>query len=154
MKNNLLTALAICLATTFVFAQKITNKDLQGHWAMVAFSAQGVQYELATSELTVPAEMKAQIDAQTMEGIKGGMKQAAEQFKGAYADFDGAFIKMGMAASSETNVYKLTEKDGKQYLTLKLEDGNTQEMPVVFKDKRLYITVEPGQNFNMIFTKA
>lgn len=154
MKKNLFLALALCLATTFAFAQKITNKDLQGHWNMVAFSAQGVQYEFASGQVEIPAEMKSQVDAQTLESIKGGMKQAADQFKGAYADFDGASIKMGMATSSETNLYTLTEKDGAQYLTLKQKDGSTREMPVVFKDKKLYITVEPAQSFNMIFTKG
>lgn len=153
MKKNLL-MLALCFTATFAFAQKITNKDLQGHWNMVSFSTQGVQYEIATGQVDIPADMKAQVDAQTLESIKGGMKQAAEQFKGAYADFDGASIKMGMAASSETNLYTLTEKEGKQYLTLKQKDGSTREMPVVYKDKRLYITVEPAQSFNMIFTKG
>lgn len=154
MKNNLFIALAFCLATTFAFAQKITGKDLQGHWNIVAFSASGIQYELATDKLTLSDEMKAFINEDAMEGMKEGMKQAAAQLEGGFADLDATTIKMGMAGSSETNAYTLTEKEGKQYLTLKLEDGTTQEMPVAILDKRLHVTVDPAQNFSMIFTKG
>lgn len=154
MKNNFFIALAFCLATTFAFAQKIAGKDLQGHWNIVAFSAAGVQYELATDKLTVSDDMKAFINEEAMAGMKEGLKQAALQLEGGFADFDATTIKMGVAGSSETNAYTLAEKDGKQYLTLKLEDGTTQEMPVAILDKKLHITVDSTQNFSMIFTKG
>lgn len=150
MKNNLFIALAFCLATTFAFAQKITGKDLQGTLEHCSLSASGIQYELATDKLTLSDEMKAFINEDAMQG----MKQAAAQLEGGFTDLDATTIKMGMAGSSETNVYTLTEKEGKQYLTLKLEDGTTQEMPVVLLDKKLHITVDRTQNFSMIFTKG
>lgn len=154
MRKNVLIALAFCLATTFAFAQKIVNKDLQGHWSIAAFGASGIQYEMATGDVVVPAEMKSQMNAEAMAGMNEGLKMAAEQLKGGFVDFEGAFMKMGVSGSSETNAYTLTEKNGQQYITLKLQDGNTQDLPVLYKDKRLHVTVDPSQGFSMIFTKG
>ncbi|MCW4470540.1 hypothetical protein OGH69_16335 [Flavobacterium sp. MFBS3-15] len=154
MKHNFFIAMAFCLATTFAFAQKISSKDIQGHWKIAAFSASGIQYELATQQIVLSEEMKALVNEEAMEGMKAGMQEAAGQFDGGFVDFDATTMKMGMAGTSETNGYSLTEKDGKQYLSLKMEDGSIQEMPVVYQDKRLHVMVDTTQNFSMIFTKG
>jgi hypothetical protein len=151
--KNLFLALATLFVTSAALAQKITNKDLQGHWNIAAFSASGISYDLKTEEVTLSPEMQAQAGPEAMPAIKEGMKQNAAQFNGAFVDFDGAFMKMAMAGGSETNVYSLTEKDGKQFITVKSKDGIPYDMPVALKDKKLYITVDPVQRVDMVFAR-
>ncbi len=151
--KNLFLALAALFVTSAAFAQKITNKDLQGHWNIAAFSASGISYDLKTEAITLSPEMQAQAGPEALPAIKESMKQNAAQFNGAFVDFDGAFMKMAMAGGSETNVFSLTEKDGKQFLTVKGDDGISYDMPVALKDKKLFITIDPVQRIDMVYTR-
>jgi hypothetical protein len=154
MKNVLYLCLAVCLCTTLAFAQKVTNKELQGNWKMTGFNTQGIGLDLKTQEVTISPELQAQLTPEAITGIKEGMKQAIEPLSASYVNFKGNTMKLAVGPEAETGDFTLTEKDGKQSLALKNADGTTTDLPVMMKDKLLYLTLsDKGQTADFIFRK-
>ena len=154
MKKLLYLCLAACLCTTLAFAQKLTNKELQGNWKMTGFTSQGIALDFKTQEVTISPEMQAQLSPEAITGIKEGMKQAVGPLSASYLIFKGGTMKLAVGPEAETGDFTLTEKDGKQMLAFKKPDGSTTDLPVVMKDKQLYLTLsDQGQTADFIFRK-
>ena len=155
MKKLIYLCLAACICTTLAFAQKVTNKDLQGNWKMTAFNAQGIGLDLKTQEVTISPEMQAQLSPEAITGIKEGMKQAVGPLSSSYVNFSGTNVTMAIGSpDAQANAFTLNEKEGKQSITVKNADGTTMDIPVVMKDKKLYMTLtDGGQQADFIFMK-
>lgn len=154
MKKIIYLCLAAFLFSTIAFAQTIKAKELEGSWKMTGFSTQGIGFDLQTQEVTVSPEMKAQLSPEAMAGIKEGMKQAVEPMKSSYVNFTGNNIKLVVGPETETGSFTLAEKSGKQVITVKNADGTTEDIPLVYKDKKLYMSLgDEGQKAEFIFMK-
>ena len=154
MKKILYFCLAACLFTTMAFAQKITARELEGNWKMTGFSTQGIGFDLQTQEVIVSPEMKAQLSPEAMTGLKEGMKQAVEPMKASYVNFTGNNLKLVVGPETENGTFTLAEKNGKQVLVVKNADGTSDEVPIAYKDKKLYMTMgDEGQKADFIFMK-
>lgn len=155
MKKVFLFCMAMCLATTLAFAQKITNKDLQGNWKLAAFDASGIRLDLKTQDVTISPDLAAQLTPEAVTGIKEGMKQAVAPLSTSFVNFTGTNnVSLSIAGDTQAGTYTLAEKDGKQHLAVKKADGTTAELPVAMKDKQLYVTLsQQGQQADFIFGK-
>lgn len=134
--------------------QKITVKELEGTWKMTGFVTQGIGFDLHSQEVILSPEMKAQLNEETIAGIKESMKQAVEPMKGSYVTFTGNTLKLVVGPESEGGSFTMTEKDGKQILKVKGADGTVDDVPIVYKDKKLYMSLgDEGQTADFIFMK-
>lgn len=154
MKKIIYLCLAACLFSTLAFAQKITAKELEGTWKITGFSTQGIGFDLQTQEVTLTPDMKAQLSPESVAGIKEGMKQAVEQIKSSYVSFTGNNMKLVVGPETESGTFTLAEKNGAQVLAVKNTDGTTHDVPVLYKDKKLYMSLgDKGEEAEFIFMK-
>ena len=135
MKKLIYACLALCLFTTIASAQKITQKDLQGNWTLLGFESGPIYFDLVKKDIIVPAELKGQIppdaDAQ--------MRAALPMLDGSYLEVKDNNLTMTLGPDGESGTFVLTEKDGKQIMTITFEDKTSDESEIFMKDKQLHL---------------
>lgn len=135
------------------FAQKITEKDLNGKWNIVAISKEGARVDFETGKVTVTEEWKKNNPDKTVEEmeekLKGGdlgmLSAIAFVFK------DGVMsLEMG-GESMEEGPLTLVEEDGKTYMADGVMGGDRTALSM--KDGRLVLDMS-GQGMTMELKKA
>jgi hypothetical protein len=123
------------LFTTIASAQKITNKDLQGNWTLLGFESGPIYFDLVKKDIVVPAELKAQIPPEA----DAQMRAALPMLEGSYMEVKDNKITMTLGPDGEDGTFVLTEKDGKQIMTITFEDTTTDDSEIFMKDKQLHL---------------
>lgn len=153
MKKLLYLSFAFCLLSTIAFAQKITEKDLQGKWKLASFTAQGITFDIEKGVVTISEEAKAGLPPEAMAQLKDNMDAALEPFKQAFVLFEGNKVKQTMGMDSNEGTFTVIEKDKQQYIHATYSDI-TDDAAVLIKDKRLHLTITgDGDDAQMIYTK-
>jgi hypothetical protein len=153
MKKLMFMCIGVCLFTTMAFAQKLTQKDLQGTWKMTAFSSEGISVDVTTEKFTLSKELEAQATPEIKQQIELGILQAMEALKESYAYFDGNNLRQTMGPQEQKGTYTLKEADGKQLLTIALPDGTSEEIVIAMKDKHLYMVQGGADGAEFVYIK-
>lgn len=129
----------LCMATTTASAQKITQKDLQGAWKMIAFSADGIHVDVPTEKITLSPELESQLTPDMKQEIELGILEAMESLKTSFAYFEGNNVRQAMGTEEQKGTYTLKDIEGQQLLTATLADGTMQELGISIKGNTLYL---------------
>ncbi len=135
-------------------AQKLTEKDLQGHWNLMVFDISGIILDIKNDKVTLSDEVKGDIDEETAAAITEGMAGTLEVFKGAYIDFSGKNATVFLDGE-EKGTFVVTQKDSKNYVIITYtEDGTEDEYEVSVKGKELHVFAEEeGKPMEFIYEK-
>lgn len=149
MKKLFYLSFAFCLLSTLAFAQKITEKDLQGKWKLTYFTADGITFDVEKDLLTISDEAKETIPPNAIAQLK----ESLEPFKEAFAIFEGNKVTQTMSTESNTGTFTIVEKDKQQYLRATY-NGVADDAGVAIKDKKLHLTITgDGDDAVMIYSK-
>lgn len=146
MKKLIYACLAVLFFTTLVNAQKVAQKDLQGTWKMISFTAGGLNVDIPTEKITLSPEMEAQMTPEVKQQMQDGMKQAMEIFKSSFAYVEGNSLRQTMGGQEQKGSFTMKEQDGKQYLVLTTEGGTTEDILVTITDKKLHLSQGQGND--------
>jgi len=134
------------------FAQKLTQKDLQGTWKLTSFSSEGISVDVATEKFTLSKDLEAQLTPEMKQGIELGILQIMEALKESYAYFDGNNLRQTMGPQEHKGTFTMKETDGKQFLVVALPDGTSDEMEIIMKGKLLHM-VQGGADGEYVYIK-
>ncbi|MES2486925.1 MAG: hypothetical protein V4581_13395 [Bacteroidota bacterium] len=154
MKKHFYLVMAFCLMAAGANAQKLTEKDLQGHWNLMVFDISGIILDIKNDKVTLSDEVKGDIDEETAAAITEGMAGTLEVFKGAYIDFSGKNATVFLDGE-EKGTFVVTQKDSKNYVIITYtEDGTEDEYEVSVKGKELHVFAEEeGKPMEFIYEK-
>gem|GEM_PF-1756549 len=153
MKKILYLFTACCIAT-LAQAQTLTEKDLQGNWAIHSFHASGIIVDAVTGEVSFSDEIKSQLTPELEQQIKGQMAGASEALKGGTINIDGNNLTRTISGTSKKGTYALKETDGKQSIVITYDDGTSNEVGIAKVDNMLSVTAaQNGQQAEFRYTK-
>lgn len=152
--KNIICLFTLCFIGAMAQAQSLTEKDLQGTWAIHSFYVSGITIDVATGDVTFSDELKTQMTPEIQEQVKGQMAGASTALKGGTIVVNGKDLTRTIAGTSKKGTYAFKEADGKQYLTITYEDGTTSEVGVAKKDNLLHISAQQnGQEAEFRYMK-
>ena len=152
--KNIICLFTLCFIGAMAQAQSLTDKDLQGTWAIHSFYVSGITIDVATGDVTFSDELKTQMTPEIQEQVKGQMAGASNALKGGTIVVNGKDLTRTIAGTSKKGTYAFKEADGKQYLTITYEDGTTSEVGVAKKDNLLHISAQQnGQEAEFRYMK-
>ncbi|MFL9838680.1 hypothetical protein ABS768_14305 [Flavobacterium sp. ST-75] len=154
MKNLIYLCLAFCMATTVGFAQKITDKDLQGTWNLVALdalSSQGIYLDLANNDVKFSEEVQAQAPAEALAQAKESMAPTIDMLKQMKMIVNGNEIKQSVPGDEQTGIYSIVNEGEMQKLKIIYADGTDDNVEFYMKDKKLHVNL--GEDGLFIYAK-
>jgi hypothetical protein len=153
--KKLIYLFAVYCISISAFAQKITDKDLQGSWKLTGFNQNGITLDVTTGAVAVSEEMKAQLSPEMMSQIDESVKQVLEPLRASSVNITGNNIIQNMGGQERNGTYTLKESDGRLVMITAWSDKTTSETTVWIKDKQLYIfKYEQGQSAEFVFNKV
>lgn len=131
MKKSFLIICALfCFAASW--AQKVTQKDLQGKWKLISYSIPNATLNVETGEVTLAVVNDATVSLKTdMEGF-------AEDLKATYIEIEGNNFYQIVLDSVKNGPFTLGEKDGMQSINAIFDDGTQEQLPFELKDGKLH----------------
>ncbi|MEE1899201.1 hypothetical protein V1389_12680 [Flavobacterium rakeshii] len=150
MKNLIYLCLAFCMATTAGFAQKLTDKDLQGTWSLVALdvlSSQGIYLDLVNNDIKFSEELQSQATPEVIAQAKESMTSTVDLFKQMKMIINGNEIKQSVPGDEQTGIYSIVNEGEKQILKIIFEDGTDDYAEFYIKDKKLHVNLGPDGLF-------
>jgi hypothetical protein len=153
MKKLLFLCLA-CLISSLSQAQQLTEKDFQGNWKLKEYVASGATLDVATGQVTASKELAENAHAVVVEQIVSSLKQAAEPLRTAYFTVNGNNVSQSMMDQLQVGTYTLGEKNGRQVMMARFDDGSTADIYVAIIDNQLHIAkIRSGQVSEFIYTR-
>lgn len=154
MRKLLYLFVAVCISAT-ASAQKLTEKDLQGSWNLAAVEASGMVIDVAKEKVTLPPETEAMLTEEQKAEMNAGMAQAMEMFRESHAKFEGKNFTQNMGPEEiGKGTYTITQKDGKNIMTLTEAIGTPKEITISITDKKLRMeATEGGAVVAFVYTK-
>ncbi len=135
------------------FAQKITAKDLEGKWNIVAISKEGARVDFETGKVTVTEEWKKNNPDKTVEQMEEKLKGGDLSMLAAitFGFKEGVMsIEMGGQSMQEGPI-TLLEENGKTYMADGVMGGDRPALSM--KDGRLIMDMS-GQGMAMELKKS
>ena len=129
-KSFLIICTLFCFAASW--AQKVTQKDLQGKWKLISYSIPNATLNVETGEVTLTVVNDATASLKTdMEGF-------AEDLKATYIEIEGNNFYQIVIDSVKNGPFTLGEKDGMQSINAVFDDGTQEQLPFELKDGKLH----------------
>jgi hypothetical protein len=143
-----------CNFTITAFAQKLTQKDIQGTWKLAGFSVEGIYLDVAKEDVTFSKELEAKYPEVAREQIKLGMLENIEGFQSARTYIEGNNIRQTMGGEEDKGTFTITTKGADQFIAISNPEGATDEVKSFFKDKQLHmIQKDEEQEVEFIYIK-
>lgn len=123
------------------FAQKITEKDLNGKWSIVAITKEGARVDFETGKITVTEEWKKNNPDKSVEEFEEKLKGDDLSMLAAivFGFSDGLMsVEMGGQTMQEGAI-SIEEENGKTYMNGGVMGGDRPEISM--KDGRLILDV-------------
>src|SRR5690606_7411687 len=154
MKNLIYLCLAFCMATTVGFAQKLTDKNLQGTWNLVALdalSSQGIYLDLTNDDVKFSEEVEAQAPPETLTQAKANLAPTIAMLKQMKMIINGNEIKQSVPGDEQTGIYSIVNEGEMQKLKIIYADGTDDNVEFYMKDKKLHVNL--GEDGLFIYAK-
>ncbi|RYJ42074.1 hypothetical protein [Flavobacterium beibuense] len=145
MKKLIYLCLAFCMTTTISFAQKLTDKDLQGTWNVVALDlleTEGIYFDLIKGDVEFSEAIKSQTPAEALEQAKVSIAPTITMLKEMKMIITGNNIQQYIPGEEVTGVYTLVNENEKQKLKIIYSDDTEDFVEVYMKEGKLYIDLE------------
>lgn len=131
--------LITCLLTSIAFAQKITDKDLQGTWKLAAFSTEGIYMDMISGTVTLSEELKAELTPNLLKQLNENLKQAIEVLKSSNTNFSGNTIKQNRKGDEKSGTFIIKDINNKQQILITFNDSSSSTHEIAIKDEKLYL---------------
>ena len=139
------------VALTASAQQKATEKDLQGKWKMVSFTADDVSIDITAGKYTLSPEMSKNLTAEQKEEMDLSMQMGIEMLKEAYATFEGSAFSQVIGPQSQKG--NLIMKNGSPFVSF-TDNGELVELAAAIIDKKLHLTkTSAEENIHLIYVK-
>ncbi|MCO6148279.1 hypothetical protein [Flavobacterium sp. NRK1] len=138
MKKLMLTIIT-CMIFMTAWAQKFTEKDLQGKWKLVTYSTVNASLDIATGKATVTETGKS-LGSAMEPRIKADIEVYAENLKIAYLEIEGNNFMQVLFDIVKAGPFTIKDKDNYQVLDAKFDDGTKGLIAFTIKDEKLYLT--------------
>ncbi len=133
------------MTTAISFAQKLTDKNLQGTWNVVAvdlLETEGIYLDLIKEDVVFSEEVKSQAPAETLEQAKASMAPTITMLKEMKMIITGNNVQQFIPGEEVNGVYTLVNENNKQMLKITYSDDTEDFVEVYMKEDKLYIDLE------------
>ncbi len=111
--KNIIAIVAICLISIGVNAQKITEKDLLGHWDIVSLDISGNYMDFRNDTVSMSTKFLNDNPSMTRDQWEIHFKSTLIVFKTSYVDFAvGKVLTMSLAGNNKQSNYDIIEEGG------------------------------------------
>ena len=133
------------MTTAISFAQKLTDKNLQGTWNVVAvdlLETEGIYLDLIKEDVVFSEEVKSQAPAETLEQAKASMAPTITMLKEMKMIITGNNVQQFIPGEEVSGVYTLVNENNKQMLKITYSDDTEDFVEAYMKEGKLYIDLE------------
>lgn len=143
MKNLLLSAFLFVTISPLwaqATAQVFTEKDFQGKWKLVTYSANNVSLDVASGQATVDEVYAKTIQPEVAASLKQDMETNAANYVDDYLEVTGKKFVMFVDDKTQKGSYKISrDKKNNPVVTATFKDTSKSTVPIIFKDGRMVI---------------
>lgn len=143
MKNLLLSVFLFVIVSPLwaqATAEIYTEKDLQGKWKLVSFSANNVTLDVESGVATVDEVYEKTIKPELAATLKQDMEINAADYKDDYLDVTGKKFVMYVNNKTQKGSFKINrDKKNNQVITATFKDTSKSTVPLLFKNGRMII---------------
>lgn len=120
------------------WAQKATEKELQGNWKLVTYVVEGASLDIQTGKVTL-GKAESQLQAALGVKLKSDMEAYAEGLRQSSLEISGNNFNQVVVDIVRNGPFVITEKNGQQFISAKFDDGSSDNIPFKFVDGKLYL---------------
>lgn len=142
MKKSILILSALFFLAP-LWAQKATLKDLQGKWKLIIYNVQGASLNVVTGKAVVTDNTGPLMAAMSGKLISD-MEMYTEGLRMSTLEIEGNNFSQVIVDFMRNGPFTIIEKDGRQFISGKFDDGTTDEIPFKIVDGNLYLSSLKG----------
>lgn len=121
-------------------AEIFTEKDLQGKWKLVTYSANNTSLDVESGRVTVDEVYEKTIKPEVAASLKENMEKEAANYKDDYLEVTGKKFSMFVNNKTQKGSFKITrDKKNNQVITATFKDSSMSTVPLLFKDGKMII---------------
>lgn len=130
-----------CIACLFFFAsalwaQKATEKDLQGNWKLVTYEVTGASLDVESGKVTL-TDTKNPLLAPLGNKLTTDMQGYAQGLRMSTLEIVGNNFNQTIIDNVRNGAFTIAEKNGEQVIIAKFDNGHSDEIPFKFIDGKL-----------------
>lgn len=137
MKNLLLIVFTFFLSIT-LWAQKATEKDLQGNWKLITYEVNGASLDVDSGKVTLTQNDNPLMAAMSNKLI-ADMEGYAEGLRMSSLEITGNTFNQVIIDNVRNGEFTISEKDGAQVINAKFDNGKKDEIPFKIIEGKLYL---------------
>ena len=121
-----------------LWAQKATEKDLQGNWKLITYEVNGASLDVESGKVTLTQTDNALMAAMSNK-LTSDMERYAEGLKTSTLEITGNTFYQVVIDNVRNGEFTLSEKNGTQVMNAKFDNGKNDEIPFKIIDGKLYL---------------
>jgi len=130
--------LSMFIFVTSAWAQKLTEKDLQGNWKLIKYEVGGISLDIPTGKATMEKTSDPLAAAMGMQMI-GEMEGYTESLSMATLEIKGNNFSQLISSHMRNGPFTIIEKDGQQFISATFDNGSSDQIPFSIIDGNLYL---------------
>jgi hypothetical protein len=150
MKSFFLTLTAFLFMLP-LWAQKATEKDLQGNWRLITYAVQGASLDVQSGQVTLDKPDSTLMAAMTVN-LKADMEAYAEGLRQSSLEIVGNNFNQVIVDFVRNGPFTLGEKNGHQVITAHFDNGTSDDVPFEIVNGKLHLSNSQG-NKRYIYEK-
>ena len=129
----------LCFAASW--AQKVTEKELQGKWKLISYTVTNATLDVETGKVTVvnPNDTSA--------SLKKDLEGFADDLKTAYIEIQGNNFYQIITDAVKNGPFTLDEKNGIQSINAAFDDGTNEQLPFIMKEGNLHFKLRHNKTY-------
>jgi hypothetical protein len=122
-----------------LWAQKLTEKDLQGNWKLITYAVSGASLDVETGKVTLSEADGSPLMAAMGIKLKTDMEAYAEGLRVSSLEIIGNTFNQVIVDIARNGSFTITEKGDQQFIAAKFDDGSSDNIPFKIIDGKLYL---------------
>jgi hypothetical protein len=139
MTKNFLFTFCLFLLMAPLWAQKATEKDLQGNWKLITYAVSGASLDVETGKVTLNEGDGSPLMAAMGIKLKTDMEAYAEGLRVSSLEITGNNFYQVIVDFARNGSFTITEKNDQQFISAKFDDGSGDDIPFKIIDGKLYL---------------
>jgi Ni,Fe-hydrogenase I small subunit len=142
--KKLLLSIFLFVSISSLWAQTtvkvFTEKDFQGKWKLISYSANNVSLDVASGQATVDEVYAKTVEPEVAASLKQDMEKNAANYLDDYLEVTGKKFVMVVDDKTQKGSYKISrDKKNNQVVTATFKDTSKSTVPIIFKDGRIVL---------------
>ena len=136
MKKSLF-LFCILFSSITLWAQKVTEKDLQGNWKLVTYEVNGAILDVESGKVTL-TQNDSPLMASMGNKLKSDMESYAQGLRMSILEITGNNFYQVIIDNARNGEFSISEKNDVQVINVKFDNGKSDEIPFKITDGKLY----------------